>query len=231
MNEPQTPSSWRVCEKPALLPGAQSRAGPGGDLGGWVRGHTPLECDQELGPPCGGWGPTVEGGLEVLLVFQNLLEEHHGKLVVVGGCHSHAIALQFRVSCGEDSERSALAGRTEQLLSPQPSTGQHLCGSADGSVSPLGGSRPWEPQSQGPDHSGLTLNVAQAELARLETWNKSSGKVVTVLVPVGARDMWVSGETQRLGPPGLDEVGAAAGGAGILAPQVQPSPSPTTVGG
>lgn len=113
----------------------------------------PSSVTRSWGPPCGGWGPTIEGDLEELLVFENFLEEHHGKLVVVGGRHSHTVALHSRVSCGEDSERSALAGRTELLLSPQPSAAQHLCGGTGGSVYLLGGSRPREPQSQGPGHS------------------------------------------------------------------------------
>lgn len=199
MNEPRTPSSWRVCGKPSPVPGARSRAGTGGDLGGWVGVTHPSSVTRSWGPPCGGWGPTVEGDLEELLVFENFLEEHHGKLVVVGGRHSYTVALHSRVSCGEDSERSALAGRTELLLSPQPSAAQHLCGGTGGSVYLLGGSRPPGTAIPGPRSlsSGLTLNVVQAELARLETWNKSSGKVVTELVPVGARDvMGERGDTQ-----------------------------------
>lgn len=72
------------------------------------------------------WGrPTVEGRLEVLLVLVNLLEVHYGKLVVVGSCHSHSIALHPGEACGEDGEGSACPGWEEEAVPFSPA---HLQG-------------------------------------------------------------------------------------------------------
>lgn len=107
----------------------------------------------------------------------------------------------------------------EQLLATQLPAQDSICVEAQEGLCPLWADpAPQALQPQGPHHSGLTFNIAQVEFTRLGTWDKSSDKVVTVLVPVAVKDVWVRGKTHKLGPPGLDEVGvrAAAEGAGIL---------------
>lgn len=107
----------------------------------------------------------------------------------------------------------------EQLLATWFPAQDSIYVEAQGGLCPLWADpAPQEFQPQGPHRSGLTLNIAQVEFTRLGTWDKSSDKVVTVLVPVAVKDVWVRGKTHRRGPPGLDEVGvkAAAEGARIL---------------
>lgn len=63
-------------------------------------------------------GPPIESGLEVLLVFVNLPEEHDGKLVVVGVRHAHDIALHSKVTFNVTQVELAGLGTWDESSDP-----------------------------------------------------------------------------------------------------------------